>query len=151
MSYWTEITEELCTARATTIEIERNDGAGAGEESPLAQNIRNAVAAVRAAIAQGRKTRLDKTSAKTVPASLVDTTLSIVIFNYASRILSQPIVVQDARYQQYSRAMEDLERLRKGDLIPEDPETGDIGDASAGVSVVSRRKERFSREAFRAL
>lgn len=147
---WIVMTEKMAIARATTIETNANSAVGADGESPLMMNLRGAVAQVRQAIAQGGKTRLDPAE-MSVPASLVDTVLSIAIFNFASRVLAQPIVVQDARYQQYSRAMEDLERLRKGEIYAEDPDTGVVSNGSAAVSVVSSRCDRFSRREFAGL
>ena len=147
---WIEITEEMVIARATTLETKVNSQTGANGKNPLMMNLRGAVSQFRAAIAQGRKTRLDSRE-MSIPESLIDSVLSVAVFNYASRVLSQAIVVQDARYQQYSRAMEDLERLRKGEIVPEDPETGIIGGSSSAVSVVCSRNERFSRGAFGCL
>lgn len=147
---WVIMTEDMVIARATSMETEANSTAGSQGQNPLMMNLRGAVAQTRAAIAQGSRTRLDSRD-MSVPESLVDTVLSIAVFNYASRVLSQAIVVQDARYQQYSRAMEDLERLRKGEIVPEDPETGDVYGSCSAVSVACSRDERFSRDAFGCL
>lgn len=140
---WKVLTVDDVIARATTMEIDANDAAGIKDTSPLEMNLENAVAQVRNAIAQGRKTRVSSVEGS-VPKSCVNMTLSIAVFDYASRVLSQPIVVQDARYRQYEQAMEDLQKLRDGDIIPED-ENDEVSDASASVSVASWRRQRFSR------
>ncbi len=147
---WTLLTKEIVIARATYIEKTVTNTLGSNGEDPLQICIDNAVSTVRAAIEQGKKTRID-TAEGTVPASLVDTTLSIVVFNFASRMLNQQLQVQDARYQQYARAMEDIQKLREGKIIPEDPITGEVANTAAAVSTVSYRHNRFSREAYRFL
>lgn len=148
---WLEITQEHVSQRATTIETRKVDAIGTIDGvSPLAGIIAATTAEVRAAIQQNKANRLDA-NAKTIPYSLLNCALALIVYRFASRALSQQILVEDARYQEYSRALKMLDMVRRGEIEIEDPETGEMATDSSSVCVAESADFRFSRERFSAL
>lgn len=141
---WIKISHSHVLQRATSIEKNVVDNVGSDGISPLDGIIAATTTEIRAAVAQYSGNRLDALT-DTIPASLLNCALSLIIYRLASRALSQEIVVQDARYQQYSRALETLDKVRTGAVKVEDPYTDEISDAESGVEVAESAPFRFSR------
>lgn len=131
---WQVITRDLVVQRATTIESDVVDTIGANGESPLQQCIDSACDEVRTAILQGG-TKLDATK-NSVPASLVNTALSIIVYHFASRALNDGLLVQGSRYQEYARALSVLDEIRAGKTKVEDPETGELNNTQNSAEIV---------------
>lgn len=144
---WIKITKEHVVQRATTIETGVVDAVGTNGTSPLEGIIASTTEEVRAAVKQYGANRLDALP-DTIPASLLNCALSLIVFRLASRALSQEILVQDARYQQYARALETLDKVRAGEVKVEDPFTGEMPDDGSGVEVAESEPFRFSRRKF---
>lgn len=149
MGTWRTVTEQDALSRMSEAEFDANaiagqDTAPDDDESPLYVSIQNAIATVRAAIAQGGKCNLT-TDTSLVPPSLVSTVLSIAVFECVSRVLSQGVVVQDARLRLYERALDEIDALREGKLVPLDDD-GESEASSTGVKVVSFRRNRIRGE-----
>ncbi len=144
---WIKITKEHVVQRATTIETDVVDSVGSGGVSPLEGTIASTTEEVRSAVKQYDANRLDA-AADTIPASLLNCALSLIVFRLASRALTQEILVQDARYQQYARALETLDKVRTGEVKVEDPITGEMHGDGSGVEVAESAPFRFSRRNF---
>jgi len=153
---WVKITKTMLLNRMTTFERDTIstvdnpvDEAGNAVDI-LQQAIDFAVAEMRNAIATCPKNTLDK-EADTIPESLIPPLITIVVFRVSSRGLKDSVLVQDSRYQMYSRAIETLDELRSCKVLAENPETGEVQTGSYGIGVASTRSERFSRERWRGL
>lgn len=153
---WVSINKTMLLNRMTTFErdtistVDNPVDEDGNTVDILQQAIDFAVAEMRNAIATCEKNRLDADTTK-IPESLVATLITIVVFRVASRGLKDAVMVQDSRYQMYSRAMETLDELRSCKVLAEDPDTGEVNSSSSGISVSSFRDVRFSRERFRYL
>lgn len=130
------MTNELVIQRATTMERDIVDAVGVDENiSALNQSIVSGCAEVRAAIAQaGFKLPTDSTLS--VPPSLVNDTLSIIIYHFASRALAESTLNQTPRDTMYRNAKQKLDDIRNRRVSVEDAETGLIGSSWVQVSVV---------------
>ena len=148
---WIEITETHVSQRATTNEVKAVNKVGAVEgNAPLRGIIDATTDEIRAAIKQNSVNRLDS-NPRTIPASLLNCALSLIVYRFASRALSQEVTVQDARYQEYSRAVEMLDKVRNGAIEIEDPETGEMSSNSSAIAVADCNEFRFSRSRFASL
>ena len=148
---WIEITETHVSQRATTNEVKAVNKVGAVEgNEPLRGIIDATTEEVRAAIQQNSANRLDA-NPKTIPYSLLNCALALIVYRFASRALSQEILVQDARYQEYSRALNTLDAVRRGEVEIEDPETGEMSSNSSAIAVADCNEFRFSRSRFASL
>lgn len=154
---WTEISQDLVLQRMTVTErdtVKNVDDPTTAEGTPidvLQQTIDSTIAEIRNAIATCERNTLDTTSLKTIPQSLVPTALALITYRFASRALQQPILVQDARYQEYSKALATLDKLRTCEILAENPITGTVSRGESAVEVVSARETRFSRRNFRMM
>lgn len=145
---WIEVTETHVSQRATTNEVKAVNKIGAIEgNAPLRGIIDATTDEIRAAIKQNSVNRLDS-NPRTIPASLLNCALSLIVYRFASRALSQEITVQDARYQEYSRAVEMLDKVRNGAIEIEDPETGEMSGNGSSLEVAESSPFRFSRSRF---
>lgn len=154
---WIEITKTLVLQRMTLIERETvNTVDNPVDESGnpvdvLQQTIDSTVAEIRNAIETCEKNTMDFTSLMTIPKSLLPTALALITYRFASRALQQPILVQDARYQEYSRALATLDKLRTCEILAENPVTGIVTHTTTAVETASERDIRFSRRKFRMM
>lgn len=149
MSKWIEITRELVLQRATTMESDIVDVIGTQDGiSTLEQVVVSACAEVRGAIAQAGF-RLPNDSTLSVPPSLVNDTLSIVIYHLASRALADTTLNQAPRDLMYRNAKQKLDAIRNHLIGVEDFDTGDI--AMAGVAVKTVRIKNPYRDQWRNL
>lgn len=155
MSSWTTIDRTLVLQRMTVTErdtvgtVDDPKDADGNAVDVLKQTIDSTVAEIRNAIETCEKNTIDYSRTDTIPKSLVAVALALITYRYASRALAQPILVQDARYQEYARALSTLDKLRTCEILAENPFTGTVQDSSSAVSVASERRTRFSRENFR--
>lgn len=117
----------------------------------LQMTIDSTIAEIRNAIETCEKNTIDYAHTDTIPKSLVPVALALINYRYAIRALSQPILVQDARYQEYARALTTLDKLRSCDILAENPETGILTNSASAISVASARRVRFTRENFRRM
>lgn len=157
MSSWISIDRTLVLQRMTTTERDTvgevdnpKDEAGNAVDV-LQQTIDSTVAEIRNAIETCERNTLDYSRTDTIPKSLVPVALALITYRYASRALSQPILVQDARYQEYARALSTLDKLRTCEILAENPLTGTIQDSATAISIAAERRVRFSRENFRRM
>lgn len=145
---WIEITEAHVAQRATLAEVKAVDKAGGTPaESPLRGIIDATTEEIRSAVQQNSSNRLD-TNPNTIPYSLLNCALALIVYRFASRALSQEILVQDARYQEYSRALDKLDAVRRGDVEIEDPETGEMTSSASAIESTSFTDFRFTRGRF---
>lgn len=153
---WVKIDKTMLLNRMTTFErdtistVDNPTDENGNAVDVFQQAIDFAVAEMRNAIATCPRNVLDST-AGTIPESLVATLITIVVFRVASRGLKDSVMVQDSRYQMYSRAMETLAELRACKILAENPETGELSTGSFGISVASSRDDRFTRSKFRLM
>lgn len=139
---WVQITKELAQQRATTIESDVINEIGTDAEiDPMEQCILSSCAEIRSAIVQGGGT-VGETPRNFVPPSLINCALSITIYHWASRGLSDTIVVQSSRYQEYQRALKTLDDVRSGKIKVENPD-GDLSSNSSVKIVESKPRKRF--------
>lgn len=157
MSSWTTIDRTLVLQRMTVTErdtvgtVDDPKDADGNAVDVLQQTIDSTVAEIRNAIETCEKNIIDYSRTGTIPKSLVAVALALITYRYASRALAQPILVQDARYQEYSRALSTLDKLRTCEILAENPFTGAVQDSASAISVASERRTRFSRENFRRM
>ncbi|MCD8208217.1 MAG: DUF1320 family protein [Bacteroidales bacterium] len=146
---WLQITRHHVLQRATPAEIGANEDAGKPavvKADALDEIIKTTTIEVRAAIQEGGKTSLDSNE-KTIPASLLNHALSIIVFLFASRVLRQDLVVQDARYRAYKTAVDALDDVRAGKRVVEDPDTGEVS-GNNGAEALQWTNIRFTRKNF---
>lgn len=139
---WQIITAELVEQRATTIETGVVATLGtSGGNNALMQCITSACDEVRMAVLQGG-TNLDERE-NSVPPSLVNCALSIIVYHLASRGLSDSLLVQSSRYQEYANALKLLDDVRNRRVRVEDPQGDVVGISPAQISK-SAPRPRFS-------
>lgn len=144
---WITITKEHVRQRATTIETGTTATIGA-DGTDVLQGITDATTVeIRAAISQNSNNRLSE-NASQIPESLLNCALALIVYRLASRALTQEILVQDARYQEYSRALQTLDKVRTGEIEIEDPETGEMTSSGSSVQIVESAPFRFTRRGF---
>lgn len=157
MSKWTTIDKTMVLQRMTVDErdtvgtVDNPTDAEGATIDVLQMTIDSTIAEIRNAIETCEKNTIDYERLDTIPKSLVPTALALINYRYAIRALSQPMLVQDARYQEYSRALATLDKLRTCEILAENPETGVLENSASAVAVASSRCVRFTRENFRML
>lgn len=157
MSKWTTISKTMVLQRMTVDERDTvgtvdnpKDEAGASVDV-LQMTIDSTIAEIRNAIETCEKNVLDYERTDTIPQSLVPTALALINYRYGIRALSQPMLEQDARFQEYNRALQTLDKLRTCEILAENPETGVLENSASAIAVASARCVRFTRKNFRRM
>lgn len=125
-----------------------NEHAGV-KMQPLESCLDYACATLRTAISQGGKTKMPQGLRK-IPLSCFDIVLSIAVYHYASRTLNQSTQNQDPRRLAYQQALQELEKIRKGERLVEDDDSEEVAQTKTGASVVREHgyNTRWSRGQF---
>lgn len=149
MANWRAITIADVRTQLSSREIQAVglNGTAPGETDPTAATILAVVDRVRGAIASHRPNILG--AAATVPESLVDPTVSIVIWRLMSRSGGQVIDGEaNPRRDAYKDAIRLLEQIAEGKLVIAEPDTGALPSPLSVIPIIYDwgHEEEFRRD-----